>query len=93
MRGKSNHRLSNEEIDQILKTCKAYEKKLIELMGEDEFFKFSTQIAKELFADSIMGMADSDFKEFCLDNFDAITGGNTSDGLPDDEDDDQEDDE
>ena len=93
MRGKNNHRLSNEEIDQILKTCKVYEAKLIELMGKDAFFEFSIQIAKELFADSIMGMADSDFKEFCLDNFDAITGGNTADGLPDDEDDDQEDDE
>ncbi len=93
MRGKSNHKLSDEEIDQILKICEAYEAKLIELMGEDGFFKFSTQIAKELFADSIMGMADSDFKEFCLDNFDAITGGNTSDGLPDDDEDDQEDDE
>lgn len=91
MRGESNHRLSNEEIDQILKTCKAYEAKLIELMGKDAFFEFSIQIAKELFADSIMGMADSDFKEFCLDNFDVITGGNTADGLPDD--DDQEDDE
>lgn len=90
MRGKSNHKLSNEEIDQILKTCKAYEAKLIELMGKDEFFAFSIQIAKELFADSIMGMADSDFKEFCLDNFDVITGGNSSDGLPDDEEDDDE---
>jgi hypothetical protein len=92
MRGKRKHRLSDEEIDQILKTCEFYEAKLIELMGEDAFFKFSTQIAKELFADSIMGMADSDFKNFCLDNFDAITGGNTSDGLPDDdeEDDDNE---
>lgn len=89
MRGKSKHRLSNEEIDQILKTCKIYEAKLIELMGKDEFFKFSTQIAKDLFADSIMKMADSDFKEFCLDNFDVITGGNSSDGLPDDEEDDE----
>ena len=79
--------------DDLLKFSQENYAKLIELMGKDAFFEFSIQIAKELFADSIMGMADSDFKEFCLDNFDAITGGNTADGLPDDEDDDQEDDE
>ena len=73
MMGKSKGKLSKEETEMILKTCKAYEAKLIELMGKDAFFEFSTEIARDLFADSILGMRESAFKEFCLDNFDAIT--------------------
>ena len=73
MMGKSKGKLSKEETEMILKTCKAYEAKLIELMGKDAFIVFSTEIARDLFADSILGMSESPFKEFCLDNFDMIT--------------------
>lgn len=66
--------MSNDEIDMLMKTCKAYETKLIELMGEDAFHAFATGIAKDIFADQICHMADGDFKETILDNFDAITG-------------------
>ena len=66
--------MSNDEIEMLMKTCKAYETKLIELMGEDAFHAFGIEIAKELFADEICHMADGDFKEEILDNFDAITG-------------------
>lgn len=64
--------MSNEE--QLRRVCMAYEKKLIDLMGRDAFMEFSIQIAKEMFADEIMAMPDSDFKEKTLDNFDLITG-------------------
>lgn len=60
--------------EQLRRISMAYENKLKELMGEDEFVKFSTEIARELFAEEICGMADGDFKETILDNFDAITG-------------------
>lgn len=66
--------MSNEEFEMIRKTCMAYEKKLIELMGEDAFHEFATELARGFFADEICGMADGDFKETILDNFDAITG-------------------
>ena len=66
--------MSNKEIEMLMKTCKAYETKLIELMGEDAFHSFAIEIAKELFADAICQMDDGDFKEEILNNFDAITG-------------------
>ena len=60
--------------DVLRKICLAYEQKLKELMGEDAFHAFSEDIAKQLFAEELLGMADGEFKEMCLDNFDAITG-------------------
>ena len=66
--------MSNNEIEMLMKTCKAYETKLIELMGEDAFHAFATELVREFFADEICQMADGDFKETILDNFDAITG-------------------
>ena len=60
--------------EMLRKVSMAYEAKLKELMGEKAFYKFSKKIAKELFAEDICNMADSEFKEFCLDNFDFITG-------------------
>lgn len=66
--------MSNEEIEMMRKTCMAYEAKLIELMGEDAFHAFATELAREFFADAICQMADGEFKETILDNFDAITG-------------------
>lgn len=52
-----------------------YEKKLKELMGEDEYHKFIIAVSKDGFREEIEGMADSEFKDFCLKNFDMITGG------------------
>ena len=49
------------------------EEKLIELMGEEEYVKFSIQIARVGFRKEIEGMADSEFKEFAIKNFDYIT--------------------
>lgn len=50
-----------------------YEHKLRELMGEAEFKEYMTQIARRIFLAEIEGMAESEFKNFCLDNFDFIT--------------------
>lgn len=52
---------------------KRMEDKLRELMGEEEFHKFSVELAKESFRKEVEGMADSDFKRFVTANFDDIT--------------------
>ncbi len=62
------------DFDVLRKICTAYEAKLKELLGEDEFHVFAENIAKELFAEEICAMADGEFKDMILDNFDAITG-------------------
>lgn len=59
---------------QILHIMNRYEQKLIELMGAEDFAKFSTEVAKEAFRSELEGMAPGDFKDFCLKNFDKITG-------------------
>ena len=56
----------------LLYIINAYEKKLKELMGE-EFVEFTKEVAKEAFKEEIDGMAESNFKNFCLENFDMIT--------------------
>lgn len=53
-----------------------YEKKLKELMGEEEYQKFVIEVSKDGFREELEGMADSEFKDFCIKNFDMITGGN-----------------
>ena len=58
---------------QLKYVCRKYEDKLIELMGLDKFKDFSTDIAKEMFFNSIRDIKDPEFRNFCLDNFDAIT--------------------
>ena len=60
---------------QTLYIMNRLEQKLMELMGKEEYGKFSTEVAKEAFRIELNGMADGDFKDFCLDNFDKITGG------------------
>ena len=57
----------------LIKLSKAYEQKLIELMGQKAFEKFSIQIAKDLFFESVNDIKDSDLRNFCLDNFENIT--------------------
>ena len=64
--------MTNEELLRL--TCKLYEDKLIELMGEEDFINFSTEIAKRLFMKDILGMKNSPFKFMILKDFDKITG-------------------
>lgn len=58
----------------LRKICMAYEEKLKELMGEDEFISYSTELAKNLFAEEIFDMPDCDFKEMTINHFEEITG-------------------
>ena len=59
--------------DRLRYIIKRYEEKLEELMSAGDLHKFSKLIAKELFKMEIDNMPDSDFKQFCIDNFDEIT--------------------
>ena len=52
---------------------KKMEEKLIELMGQEGYEKFATEIAREGFQKEIDGMADGEFKDFIKDNIDEIT--------------------
>jgi len=52
---------------------KKMEEKLIELMGKEAYTEFSVQIAREGFRKEVDGMADGDFKNFVIENFDKIT--------------------
>ena len=53
---------------------KRMEEKLKELMGDKAFVMFTNQIAKEAFRIEIENMAEGDFKDFVLTNFDEIVG-------------------
>lgn len=64
--------MSREEL--LNKICMAYEVELKKRMTPDEFSEFSAKVARTLFADELLGMADGEFKDMCLDNFAAITG-------------------
>ena len=64
--------MNSEEV--LRKTCMAYEAKLKELMGEAAFKSFAEGVAKDLIMEDIQGIQDDKFREFCLDNFDKITG-------------------
>ena len=56
----------------IMYVVKEYEKKLKELMGES-FTEFSREVCKQGFRKEMEQMAESEFKDFILDNFDDIT--------------------
>ena len=58
----------------LIYCSKCYEDKLIQLMGEEAFKKFSISIAKNAFFKSIVNMKNPEFRNFCLDNYDLITG-------------------
>lgn len=62
--------------DTMRETVLKLEEKLKELMGEEEYIKFSAEVAKETFKKELEGMADSEFKRTILEPevFDAITG-------------------
>lgn len=61
------------EIEMLRYMIDLYDKKLKELLPEDEYHEFTVNAAKEAFKHELDGMADGDFKRFCLDNFDKIT--------------------
>ena len=70
----------NEAI--ILTTLKIFEEKLIELMGLEEYQKFSKKIAMDAWRAEIACMPEGDFKKFCEDNFDYITNDDNFGGDP-----------
>lgn len=57
----------------MMHTMKRMEDKLRELMGDEEYHKFSTELAKEAFRKEVEDMEDSEFKRFVTANFDDIT--------------------
>lgn len=60
-----------------------YEKKLYQLMGKEAYVAFMKKTTKEAFRLEIGGMAEGDFKDFVLENFDMITGDDDVDEIPD----------
>lgn len=68
---------SNMDYEAMKRTALLYEEKLKELMTQVEFKTFSVEVAKKVFRAEIEGMKDGDFKDFCIDNFDNITGDKT----------------
>ena len=71
---KKNYKFKDMDDQMMSIIIQRYEAKLIELMGHDKFMAFSKEIAKDLFFASIMKVKDSDFRNFCLDNYERITG-------------------
>lgn len=57
----------------ILYIMKRMEAKLQDLLTEEEYSKFSWDVAKEAFRIDVKDMADGEFKTFVLENFDLIT--------------------
>ena len=58
----------------LIYIAKRYEGMLRQLMDAEEFSRFVTDVAREAFMGEIERMAPSDFKDFCLQNFEKITG-------------------
>lgn len=71
-RASKRRRAMNNETLKIM--IGLYENKLKELMTKKEFDAFVAHVAKEAFRKEIEGMADCDFKEFCLIYFNKIVG-------------------
>ena len=65
---------SIDRTDHLNKVCMAYEKKLTTLMNKDDYGRYVTSIARDMFLEDINNMPDSEFKDFCNDNFNLITG-------------------
>ena len=64
-----------KEVIQFNALSLAQEAKLKELMTAKDFEEWSVKESKNLFRITIEMSEDEDFKEFCIDNFDSITGG------------------
>lgn len=57
----------------LRKVSIAMEAKLIELMGKTEYSIWSKELAKKCYMQEIESMPNSEFKQFCIDNFEVIT--------------------
>lgn len=51
------------------------EEKLVELMGAEEYDRWSTEVAKEAFRKAVDEMPECEFKDFCNSHFDKIVSG------------------
>lgn len=58
--------------------CLRQEEKLKELMTAKDFEEWGTAEAKRMFKNHINQMEDSEYKTFCIEHFDEITGGNNA---------------
>lgn len=65
--------MTNEQ--RLNKVTQEYEKKLAELMPENEYWEYITSIARKLFREEIDEMDDGEFKDFVLENYRSIVGG------------------
>ena len=54
------------------KIMKMMEDKLIELMGMEEYMRFSDKVAQKVIREEIENMPDGDLKKFCLEHWDEI---------------------
>lgn len=63
--------------DQLNFITKEYEKKLSELMPEEEPWAYVGEVARRAFRVEIDGMADGEFKQFVLANYNKIVGEET----------------
>lgn len=59
--------------DFSIRIMKLMEEKLIELMGQEAYTAFAAKIARDAFREEVDGMAESDFKNFIMENFEEIT--------------------
>lgn len=59
----------------MLELIKIYDDKIKELMGPDEYAKWSIETARKIFKIDIDGMEPSEFKEFVQKNLHRIIGG------------------
>lgn len=74
MFGKKDHWWDSVDKDILGFVIEKHEKELKKRMTPEEFDKYSEDIAKHLFTDWVSNIPNSDFKQFCLDNFEIITG-------------------
>ena len=58
-----------------------YEAKLKELMDEQSFYKFVTEVARKTFRNEVEDMADGEFKRFVMEHWSEIVGGDEDGGL------------
>lgn len=74
MFGKKNNWWNSVDKDTLGFIVDKHEKELKKRMTPEEYQSYSEDIAKHLFTDWVSSMPNSDFKQFCLDNFEIITG-------------------
>lgn len=68
-----------DENEMLKQVALHYEKKLIELMGEAEFEKYSTKIARDLFVKDLMSCPNKKFRDFGMSILDKIIGEDDND--------------